>query len=64
MFSLNYKINGGNSSTTLLVPTEEYANSYLDLVAEKHIIDEVNLTYLPNYKPSNRKVFATTRSWE
>jgi hypothetical protein len=64
MFSLNYKINGGNNSTTLLVPTEEYANSYLDLVAEKHIIDEVNLTYLPNYKPSKRVVFATTRSWE
>lgn len=62
MFSLNYKV--GGSSTTLLVPSEEYANSFLDLIAEKQIIDEVNLTYLPNYKPSNRKVFATTRSWE
>jgi hypothetical protein len=62
MFSLNYKV--GGSSTTLLVPSEEYANSFLDLVSQKQIIDEVNLTYLPNYKPSNRKVFATTRSWE
>jgi hypothetical protein len=62
MFSLNYKV--GGSSTTLLVPSEEYANSFLDLIAEKQIIDEVNLTYLPNHKPSNRKVFATTRSWE
>jgi hypothetical protein len=62
MFSLNYKV--GGSSTTLLVPSEEYANSFLDLVSQKEIIDEVNLTYLPNYKPSNRKVFATTRSWE
>jgi hypothetical protein len=64
MFSLNYKTNGGNSSTTLLVPSEEYANSFLDLVAEKQVIDEVTLTYLPNYTPSNRKVYATTRSWE
>ena len=62
MFSLNYKV--GGSSTTLLVPSEEYANSFLDLVSQKQIIDEVSLTYLPNYKPSNRKVFATTRSWE
>ena len=62
MFSLSYKV--GGSSTTLLVPSEEYANSFLDLVAEKQIIDEVNLTYLPNYKPSKRVVIATTRSWE
>ena len=62
MFSLNYKV--GGSSTTLLVKDEEYANAYLDLVAQTKVIDEVNLTYLPNYKPSKRVVIATTRSWE
>ena len=61
MFSLNYKI--GGSSTTLLVKDEQYANEYLDLVAKKYTIDEVNLTYLPNYKPSNRVVYATSRSY-
>ena len=64
MFSLKYKINGRENSTTLLVKDEVYANEYLDLVAQKYIIDEVSLTYLQNYKPSNRKVFATTRSFE
>jgi hypothetical protein len=62
MFSLNYKV--GGSSTTLLVKDEYSANEYLDLVAKTEVIDEVNLTYLPDYKPSKRVVFATTRSWE
>ena len=64
MFSLKYKINGGNNSTTLLVKSEEYANDYLDSVARHNTVDEVTLTYLPNYAPSNRKVYATTRSYE
>ena len=64
MFSLNYKVNGGNNSTTLIVKDEYSANEYLDLVAQTKVIDEVNLTYLPNYKPSKRVVIATTRSWE
>jgi len=62
MFSLNYTV--GGSSTTLLVTSEEYANKFLDLVSETKVIDTVTLTELPNYKPSKRVVFATTRSWE
>ena len=62
MFSLNYTV--GGSSTTLLVTSEEYANEFLDLVSQTRVIDTVTLTELPNYKPSNRKVYATTRSWE
>jgi hypothetical protein len=62
MFSLNYTVDGG--STTLLVPSEEYANKYLDLVSETRVIDTVTLTELPNYTPSKRVVYATTRSWE
>ena len=64
MFSLKYKVNGGNNSTTLLVKSEEYANAYLDEVAKSRVIDEVTLTYLPNYTPSNRMVYATSRSHE
>jgi hypothetical protein len=62
MFSLNYTV--GGSSTTLLVTSEEYANEFLDLVSQTRVIDTVTLTELPNYKPSTRKVYATTRSWE
>jgi len=62
MFSLNYTVGGG--STTLLVPSEEYANKFLDLVSETRVIDTVTLTELPNYSPSKRVVYATTRSWE
>lgn len=64
MFSLTYKLNGGYNSTTLLVKSEEYANAYLDLVSQTSVIDEVTLTYVPNYKPSNRMVYATSRSLE
>lgn len=74
MFSLSYSVeldtnplyplSVERSHTTLSVPSEEYANKFLDLVALKGTILEVTLTELPNYKPSNRKVYATTRSWE
>ena len=74
MFSLTYKVEHNSnpnyplsrefSTTTLVVPSEVYANEYLDLVALKGTILEVSLTELENYKPSTRKVYATTRSWE
>ncbi len=62
MFSLNYT--SGLSSSTCLVPSEEYANEFLDLVSKTRVIDTVTLTELHNYKPSKRVVIATTRSYE
>jgi hypothetical protein len=44
--------------------TEQDANEYLDLLALRGTILEVELVELENYKPSTRKVYATTRSWE
>ena len=74
MFSLNYRVEYNTnpnyplsrefSTTTLVVPTEEYANEMLDLISERGTILETNLRELENYTPSNRQVFATTRSWE
>jgi hypothetical protein len=74
MFSLKYKVEYNSnpnyplsrefSTTTLVVPSEVYANEYLDIVALQGTILEVALTELPNYTPSNRKVYATSRSWE
>ena len=74
MFSLKYRVEYNSnpnyplsrefSTTTLVVPSEVYANEYLDLVALRGTILEITLTELPNYKPSTRKVYATTRSWE
>ena len=70
MFSLSYKIQSKSESNVfgnclgILCPTEEYANNMLDLIAKDNYILETNLKELENYKPSNRKVFATTRSWE
>ena len=74
MFSLSYSVeldtnplyplSVERSHTTLVVPSEQYANEYLDLVALRGTILEVTLKELPNYKPSNRVVYATTRSWE
>ncbi len=74
MFSLKYKVEYNSnpnyplsrefSTTTLVVPSEIYANEYLDIVALQGTILEVTLTELPNYTPSNRKVYATSRSWE
>lgn len=70
MFSLSYKIQSKSESNVfgtclgVLCPSEEYANEMLDLIAKDNYILETNLKELENYKPSNRKVFATTRSWE
>jgi hypothetical protein len=74
MFSLTYKVEYNSnpiyplsrefSTTTLVVPSEVYANEYLDLVSLRGTILEVSLTELENYTPSTRKVYATNRSWE
>jgi len=75
MFSLKYRIELDTNplyplsrefSTCLgvLMNTEQDANEYLDLLAKRGTILEVELVELENYKPSNRKVYATTRSWE
>ena len=75
MFSLSYKIEyNTNPAYPLskefgnclgyLVETEEQANEALDLLAKRGTILETTLTYLPNYKPRNRLVYATTRSYE
>jgi hypothetical protein len=75
MFSLKYKMEMNTNplyplsrefSTCLgvLMNTEQDANEYLDLLALRGTILEVELVELENYKPSNRKVYATTRSWE
>ena len=60
----NYPLSREFSTTTLVVPSEVYANEYLDLVSLKGTILEVSLTELENYTPSTRKVYATNRSWE
>ena len=60
----NYPLSREFSTTTLVVPSEVYANEYLDLVALRGTILEVSLTELENYTPSNRQVYATNRSWE
>jgi hypothetical protein len=68
MFSLSYKVQYSDTEFStclgLLCPTEEYANEMLDLLSERGTILETNLRELENYKPSTRKVYATTRSWE
>ena len=74
MFSLKYSVeldtnplyplSVERSHTTLTVPSEQYANEYLDLVSLRGTILEVTLTELPNYTPSKRQVFATNRGWE
>ena len=75
MFSLSYKVEMNTNplyplsrqfSTCLgvLMNTEQDANEYLDLLALKGTILETNLRELENYTPSNRQVYATTRSWE
>ncbi len=48
----------------VLMNTEQDANEYLDLLALQGTILEVELVELKDYKPSNRVVYATTRSWE
>ena len=75
MFSLKYKMELDTNplyplsrefSTCLgvLMNTEQDANEYLDLLALRGTILEVELVELKNYKPSNRVEYATTRSWE
>jgi hypothetical protein len=75
MFSLKYKVEMNTNplyplsrefSTCLgvLMNTEQDANEYLDLLALRGTILEVELVELENYTPSNRQVYATTRSWE
>ena len=75
MFSLKYKVEMNTNplyplsrefSTCLgvLMNTEQDANEYLDLLALRGTILEVELVELKNYKPSNRVVYATNRSWE
>jgi len=74
MFSLKYQVEYNSNpnyplskefgNVSITVPSEEYANEYLDLVSQRGTILEVSLTELENYTPSNRQVFATTRSWE
>jgi len=75
MFSLKYKVEMNTNplyplsrefSTCLgvLMNTEQDANEYLDLLALRGTILELELVELENYKPSTRKVYATTRSWE
>ena len=75
MFSLSYKIEYNTDPAYplsknfghclgYLVATEEQANEALDLLANRGTILETTLTYLPNYTPSKRKVYATTRSYE
>ena len=48
----------------VIFDSEEKANGYLDLLAERGTILETNLIELENYKPRERVVYATTRSWE
>jgi hypothetical protein len=58
MFSLSYSVeldtnplyplSVERSHTTLIVPSEEYANSYLDLVSLRGTILETTLTELSN----------------
>ena len=75
MFSLKYRVEMNTNplyplsrefSTCLgvLMNTEQDANEYLDLLAKRGTILEVELVELKNYKPSNRVAYATTRSWE
>lgn len=40
------------------------ANEMLDLLSIRGTILETNLVELVDYNPSNRVVYATTRSWE
>ena len=48
----------------IIFNSEVEVNEYLDLLAQKGTILSTNVIELENYTPSNRKVFATTRSWE
>jgi hypothetical protein len=75
MFSLKYKVELDTNpryplsrefSTCLgvLMNTEQDANEYLDALAQRGTILEVELVELKDYKPSKYVPIATTRSWE
>lgn len=75
MFSLKYKVELDTNpryplsrefSTCLglLMETEQDANQYLDALAQRGTILEVELVELVNYQPSKYVPIATTRSWE
>ena len=75
MFKLSYKIEYNTNpeyplskefGTCLgvIVNNEIEANNMLDLLSLRGTILETNLVELVDYKPSNRVVYATTRSWE
>ena len=48
----------------IIFQSEQEVNDYLDLLALSGTILSTNVIELENYTPSNRKVYATTRSWE
>lgn len=48
----------------IIFDSEEKVNDYLDFLATKGTILTTNVIELDNYTPSNRYVYATTRSWE
>jgi hypothetical protein len=70
-YEIEYNVNpeyplSKNFGTCLgvIFDNEEKVNSYLDLLAERGTILSTNVIALENYTPSNRVVYATTRSWE
>jgi hypothetical protein len=70
-YEIEYNVNpeyplSKNFGTCLgvIFDNEEKVNGYLDLLAERGTILSTNVIALENYTPSNRKVYATTRSWE
>jgi hypothetical protein len=75
MFKLSYKIEYNanpmyplskefGTCLGIIVNNEIEANEMLDLLSIQGTILETNLVELVDYKPSNRVVVATTRSWE
>ena len=75
MFSLSYKIEYNTNPAYplskefgtclgVLVKDEISANEMLDLLALRGTILETNLVELVDYKPRERLVYATTRSFE
>jgi hypothetical protein len=70
-YEIEYNVNpeyplSKNFGTCLgvIFDNEEKVNGYLDLLAERGTILSTNVIALENYTPSNRVVYATTRSWE
>jgi hypothetical protein len=70
-YEIEYNVNpeyplSKNFGTCLgvIFDSEEKVNGYLDLLAKRGTILTTNVIALENYTPSNRVVYATTRSWE